>query len=174
MDKHARRFFGTTAALMLLSSPAFAENDKALDDHDRWFRNSIEGSWEVEVIVREDADDCTSSPPIGFPNPFPALFTFHKGGTLSETGSRSPPSVRSPGHGIWERTGRDTYASRNRIQFFDADGLLVRNMDQWHDLKLSGSGSSFTGVSRFVVSFIEPSIPPAQFCATMEGVRNTL
>ena len=173
MNKHARQFLGTTAALMLLASPAFADNDKALNDHDRWFRNSMEGSWEVETTVREDAVDCTTSPEVTFGiTPFAGLYTFHRGGTISETGSRSPPSRRSPGHGIWERTGRDTYTARNRFQSYDANGLLSNNMDQRTVFTLSRDGNAFSGVSRFFFSDLFGNTFP--FCATMEGVRNTL
>ena len=134
---------------------------------------SIVGTWQVEVTVRANATDCTTSPPVGFgPNPFPALHTFHVGGTMSETGSRSAPSNRSPGHGVWKRTGVRDFESRHTFQGFDANGLLSTNMDIRSEITLSSDGETFTGVSRLAFSDISGNTVP--FCATLEGARFTL
>ena len=86
--------------------------------------------------------------------------------------SRSPPSMRSPGHGVWERTGRNRYESRVRFQGFNELGLLSNNMDVRAQYVVSSDGLSFSAVSRLRFS-IEggPTLP---FCATMEGVKITL
>lgn len=171
MKKILRLVCATAGLIVLFASPTVAD-DKF--DSERYFRQSIVGSWEVTVTVRQHDEDCANATPLGgtSPNPFPALNTYHKGGTLSETGSRSPPSMRSPGHGIWERTGRDTFASRMRFQGFDVNGLLFTNMDIRSDITLARDGMTFSAVSRFAFSFVDgPTLP---FCATMEGVRITL
>lgn len=167
MNRH-KLLIPTVAATLLLASALATANDGK-----HWPWSSLVGAWEVEVTVREDATDCTTSPEVTFGvNPFPALNTFHEDGTMSETGSRSPPSMRSPGHGVWERVRRSTYESRNKFQGFDADGLLVTNMDMRSRIKLSRDGTSFTGVSRLQFSIVGgPTLP---FCATLAGVRITL
>lgn len=132
--------------------------------------HSIVGTWQVEVTVRQDAADCTVAPAVPFgPNPFPALNTFHKGGTVSETGSRSPPSRRSPGHGVWQRVGKDAYQTRITFQVFDDNGFLSNIMDTQTDIALSKDGDSFLGVSRFRFTDVSGNTVP--FCATMEGTR---
>lgn len=134
---------------------------------------SIVGTWQVEVTVRANAADCTTSPPVGFgPNPFPSLNTFHLGGTMSETGSRSAPSNRSPGHGVWQRTGARDFSARYTFQGFDANGLLATNMDIRSEITLAADGQTFTGVSRLAFSDISGNTVP--FCATLEGARFTL
>jgi hypothetical protein len=134
---------------------------------------TIVGAWQVEVTVRVNAPDCTTATPVPFgPNPFPSLNTFHAGGTVSETGSRSPPSMRSPGHGVWERTGGRTYDARYTFQGFDANGFLATNMDIRSAITLSLDGESFSGVSRFRFSDISGNTTP--FCATLDGVRFSL
>jgi hypothetical protein len=134
---------------------------------------SIVGAWEVQTTVRANAADCTTAPlNPALPNPFPALHTFHLGGTVSETGSRSPPSARGPGTGVWTRTGRDTFTSRVKFQQFDANGFLVRNMDGTNEFKLSGGGNALTGISRFTFTDLSGNV--LRFCATMEGTRITL
>lgn len=134
---------------------------------------SIIGTWQVEVTVRADAPDCTTAPPVPFGvNPFPSLNTFHAGGTMSETGSRSPPSMRSPGHGVWQPSGRNTYDARYTFQGFDANGFLVTNMDIRSAITVSPDGDTLQGVSRFQFSFVGGITLP--FCATLEGVRFSL
>ena len=169
MNRQARLIFGSAAAL-LLTNVVSADDRHA--DYRSWFGLSIVGSWEVEVTVRQNAVDCPNSTPVGGVNPFPALNTFHEGGTISETGSRSPPSRRSPGHGIWQRTGRNSYAARVRFQSFDANGFLSNNMDRTTNITLSPDGMSFSAISRF--RFSDLSGNALLSCATMEGVRITL
>lgn len=132
--------------------------------------DTIVGAWQVEFTLRVDATDCKTAPLVTFPpNPFPSLNTFHEGGTMSETGSRSPPSMRSPGHGVWKQVGRNRYTARNTFQSFDANGLLAADMDLRSDLKLSRNGSRFTGVSR--LTRVDTSGNVFLFCATLKGVR---
>lgn len=158
---------GVAVIAMLTSSLAGA------DDSQRWPWSSLVGAWEVEVTVREDAADCTTSPPVTTGvNPFPSFNTFHEDGTMSETGSRSPPSMRSPGHGVWERTGRLAYVARHKFQGFDATGQLFSNMDVRANIRLARNGLSFTGHSRLNFSIVNgPTLP---FCATLSGTRITL
>jgi len=133
----------------------------------------IVGAWQVEFTVRANATDCTTAPPVPFgPNPFPALNTFHLGGTLSETGSRSPPSMRSPGHGVWEQVGRRTFEARYTFQGFDANGFLATNMDIRSKIVVDAGGDTFSGVSRLSFSDISGNTSP--FCATVQGVRFSL
>lgn len=167
MKKHKNLIPAVSAMLMLSTSLVIA------DDSKHWSWASLVGAWEVEVTVRQDAADCTASPAVTFGvNPFPALNTFHEDGTMSETGSRSSPAMRSPGHGVWERIRRNTYDARNKFQGFDANGFLANNMDMRSRIKLSSDGMSFTAVSRLQFSLVGgPTLP---FCATMEGVRITL
>jgi hypothetical protein len=159
----------TAASLLLITEVASADKDY---DWRRW-GNSIEGAWQVEVTVRLPAEDCTTSPPVPVgPNPFPSFDTFHEGGTMNEHGSRSSPARRSPGFGVWERTGYRKFAYRDIFHSFDADGLLFATMDITSDLKLSKNGDTFTGVSRFVRTEVSGIV--RHFCATMSGERITL
>ncbi len=67
-------------------------------------QNGLAGVWAVQVTLR----DCTTQAPQGS---FNSLVTFHRGGTISESaGSLAfAPGQRTPGHGTWERKGKDTY-----------------------------------------------------------------
>jgi hypothetical protein len=71
-------------------------------------REGIEGTWAVQVTLR----DCATNAALG--PPFNSLVTLHRGGTLSESaGSLAfAPGQRSPGHGTWTREGRRTFDQR--------------------------------------------------------------
>lgn len=65
---------------------------------------SLEGTWWVEVTLV----DCASRAPRP---PFVSLLSFDRAGTLVET-TNNPvfqPGQRSPGHGVWKRTGARTF-----------------------------------------------------------------
>jgi hypothetical protein len=64
----------------------------------------LEGTWRVQVTIR----DCQSGAAL---RTFPALLTFARGGTLTETTTGFPPALRTPGHGFWRHTGDQTYTA---------------------------------------------------------------
>ena len=167
---NSKRALAYGTALLIAMLPGFATADIAVRGATPSRAPTIVGTWQVEVTVRANAMDCTTSPPVGFgPNPFPALHTFHVGGTFSETGSRSAPSNRSPGHGVWKRVGVRNFESRHTFQGFDANGLLATNMDIMSEMTLSTDGENFTGISR--LAFSDPN---GKTVPTIEGVRYTL
>lgn len=171
MKKFVLLSSGMVASAVLLTGGAAANSGR----HDGWppALPSIVGTWQVQVTVRVNAEDCTNAAPVPFgPNPFPSLNTFHVGGTMSETGSRSPPSLRSPGHGVWQPSGKGTYDARYTFQGFDTNGFLATNMDIRSAITVSPDGNTFNGVSRFQFSFVDGVTVP--FCATLEGVRFSL
>ena len=91
---------------------------------------------------------------------------------MSEQGTRVPPSRRGPGHGVWRRTGYNTFVYREMFHSFDPNGLLMAKMDISTGLKLGADGLTFTGVSRFVRTDLSGNVQ--NFCATMAGTRITV
>jgi len=69
---------------------------------------ALEGVWAMSLTLR----DCATGAPLG--PPFRSLLTFHRGGTLSESAGTTgfAPGQRSPGHGLWSRSGRNAFAAR--------------------------------------------------------------
>jgi hypothetical protein len=101
--RHSRLTIASTLALFsifALTCRAIAQSGQN-SDHDR-----IVGTWRVQVTTY----NCQT----GVHNPpFAAYLTFGGHGILLETTS-SPafaPGQRSPGHGIWSRTGGDEYTA---------------------------------------------------------------
>jgi hypothetical protein len=70
---------------------------------------TLEGTWLMEATLV----DCATGAPLPIPgNPFPALHTYMRGGTMLDTGAsppRAPAVTRSTAHGIWEHTGGQTF-----------------------------------------------------------------
>jgi hypothetical protein len=133
---------------------------------------SLQGSWQIEATLRMDGPDCTVAPIIGVDvNPFRQFYNFNAGGTLNEWGTRTPPATRGAGHGIWKRTGANTFAFRDMFHTFDANGLQAGTLDIRTNTRVSKSGKRFAGISRFVLTDI--SGIEQRFCATMTGTRIT-
>jgi hypothetical protein len=68
----------------------------------------IQGVWLVQVTLR----NCSTGAPMG--PAFGSVVTFHQGGTVSETTASTAfaPGQRTPGQGVWDKTGRRTYSQK--------------------------------------------------------------
>lgn len=160
------------AATSLTLTPLEASAQSTIDSRFH-FRSSIVGTWQVEVTIRQNGPDCSITNPVSFGiNPFTGLHTYNAGGTMTETGSRSPPSRRSAGFGIWKRTGGNSYDARWTFQGYDEVGLLVNSLDFRSDIDLASDGRSFTSVSRLLVQPVNGE--SVEFCVTSEGLRFSL
>ena len=154
------------ASLTLLAGVASAE-----DTPDT--RPQLEGAWQVVVTLRLDAPDCKTAPVVDDQwNPFPSFNTFHRGGTMSEFGTRSPPSKRTSGHGVWKRTGYRSFEYRAVFYRFGADDELAGNMDVRADIKVARNSRTFKGESRLVATDMAGNA--LNFCATLDGKRISL
>jgi hypothetical protein len=60
----------------------------------------LEGAWQVVVTLRVDAPDCKTAEIVGLARIHSRPSTFHRGGTMSEFGTRVPPAARTSGHGV--------------------------------------------------------------------------
>ena len=81
---------------------------------------SLSGTWTMNTALV----DCNSGAVLPVPrNPFSATITFLTNGTLVETSGRVP--TRSPGHGVWERNGHNTFAARFAFYRYAADGSFI-------------------------------------------------
>ena len=152
---------------------AIYAGDAPADPNGQVIKSTIEGPWETVMTLRVSAPDCTTAAVYPFgTNPFASLYTFHEGGTLSEWGTRSPPSMRTSGQGLWKRTANDEFKYRLKFYSFDANGFMVARMEIASDLKLARDGLSLEGVSRLVRTDLSGNVQ--NFCATVVGTRMSL
>ena len=130
------------------------------------------GAWKVVVTLRADAPDCTTAAIVpdgtgGGRNPFPTFYTFHDGGTLSEYGSRSAPSHRTPGHGVWKYSKKGVLDARYTFLLFDDNGFQTGTIDVTDSLTVSANGRTLLGTARYVLTDLSGNTTP--FCATIAG-----
>jgi len=128
---------------------------------------SIEGVWRTMVTPR----NCQTGVPLI--TAFPGLFTFNKGGTMSEfgIGPGSSPALRSPGHGIWQREqGWQDYSFAFTYYRYNASGVFVGSQIVRATLELGDSGDAFTTNSSIEVRDADDNVV-ATACATAVGTR---
>jgi hypothetical protein len=149
------------AALFVPSSSAFAQSE------DSGSARGLEGTWLIHLTPRDCATN-TAGPT------FPALLTFARGGTMTET-TASPafqPSQRSPGHGTWRKTAAGTYLTHDEAFILFSGGPFAAGMQIIsHTITLSRDGNSFGSVatSQYYDTAANPLGPTN--CATALGVR---
>jgi hypothetical protein len=97
---------------------------------------TLEGNWLMESTLM----NCATGDPLPIPgNPFPALHTYMRGGTVLDSGAsppRAPGGTRSAAHGIWERTGAQTFRERFHSFSFDAAGVHVSTAEVTFERRL--------------------------------------
>jgi len=128
---------------------------------------TIQGAWRTMVT----GVDCQTGVPLGAP--FPGLFTFNKGGTMSEygIGPGSNPALRSPGHGVWQHEhGWQNYSYAFTYYRYDSSGVFIGSQKVTSALELGASGDEF--ITHSVVSVLDANDNvTATRCATAAGTR---
>ena len=129
---------------------------------------TIEGVWRTEVRLRDCA---TGVVPVG-PS-LRGLFTFNKGGTMSEfgVGPGSSPALRSPGHGVWKREqGWQNYSYTFTYYRYDASGVFIGSQRVTSKLELGASGDEFTSSSVVEIFDANDNLIGSR-CAAVAGTR---
>ena len=152
------RFLVTAALALLVPFQAGLASDHA--------QRSIVGVWSLEVTLRV----CATGAPVPGVDPFPALNTFHQGGTLTEFGTRFSPATRNVGQGVWKKTGRFTYQSHFVFQRFDANGLYIGDQDVRRTSRLSPDGAWLTTEATVEIRDAN-GVVVMRGCATEDGSR---
>src|SRR5713101_4005412 len=130
---------------------------------------TLEGTWRVRVRVT----DCQTGEPI---SAFPALETFARGGTMTETsGTIVFPNVRSPGHGVWSADPKGDGSERSyraaSSAFITRDGVLVLTQVITQNIQIGDNPDEF--VSNVSAEFFNPAgeLVGAAGCGTAAGER---
>jgi len=102
-----------TAAMRITPVSRVHAQQRVDEEEDRSGARKLEGTWRVQVTLRNCQTGAELRPAT------PALLSFAKGGTLTETTTVFPPAVRSPGHGYWRRSGKQTYTAVSEAFLFN-------------------------------------------------------
>ena len=128
----------------------------------------LEGTWRVEVTLR----DCQSGAELR--PAFPALLTFAKGGTLTETTTGIPPAQRTPGHGFWRHTGGQTYLAVSEAFLFSPANAWVGTQRITQTIEIGDDHDRFTSTASVEIfgpgGGPIPGLPPVG-CATAVATR---
>ena len=132
--------------------------------------NSLVGAWITRIRPR----NCLTGEILPVP-PSRAfgLFTFHRGGTVSEygIGPGQTPATRSPGHGAWQREhGWNHYSYLFAITRYDATGQFVGSTWVRSALVLAAGDDAFTANSTVEVLDADGNVTQS-LCTTVEGTR---
>jgi len=74
---------------------------------------------------------------------FAVMHTYMRGGTMSDWGAGSPPSLRSNGQGIWNYQSRRHYITAFQFFRFNADGTYAGKQVVREQIQLSRDGNSY-------------------------------
>jgi hypothetical protein len=99
--------------------------------------NGLEGTWRVQVTVR----DCQTGQAL---RTFPALFTFAKGGTLTDTTAGQPPALSTTGLGVWRHTEGHTYSAVSEAFVFSPAGAWTQTHRLTRVIEVSNDAHEFT------------------------------
>jgi hypothetical protein len=130
--------FGGTAALvlagMLVLGSGLTVRARA---QDAGSHNGLDGTWRVQLTVR----NCQTGE---VQRTFPALFTFAKGGTLTEATAGLPPALRTSGHGVWRHTDGHTYSAVSEAFLFSPAGVWTGTQRLTRAIEIDDDADKFT------------------------------
>jgi hypothetical protein len=132
------------------------------DDHER----TIIGVWRMALTTV----DCQTGDVV---RTIPGLWTFHKGGTMSEYASAPglSPALRGSGHGVWQREhGSQDYSLDFTFYRYNASGVFTGSQRAKIALILGASGDEFTATSTIEILDANDNIIITA-CGTPTGTR---
>jgi hypothetical protein len=174
-----KKFGGMILAILMIAAFAqirvFAQDETKTEDQnalqttqnlsfEREDDNKLIGAWETIVTPR----NCTTGVPVA-PD-FIGLITFNEGGTVAETTGTSP-SLRGPGHGIWQRTnGSRNYSMKVIFLRFNTSGILIGKQRITQTIHLSANGDNSTSFGTVEILDLNGNVLGGG-CSTSTGSR---
>jgi len=123
----------------------------------------LEGTWRVQVSIR----DCTSGAVL---RTFPAMLTFAKGGTLTETTTGFPPALRTPDHGVWSFFGEHSYTGVSEAFLFNPAGVWTGTQRLTQSIEIGQDGDELNSTASNEIFDINGNLILTG-CATAVGSR---
>jgi len=158
--------FGSAFVAMALLSIALTFASAQTANENRSAGATIVGAWRTVVTPV----DCVTGGELA--PPFPGLFTFHKGGTMSEygIGPGQTPALRSPGHGVWQRESGRNYSFTFTFYRYDTGGIFLGTQKITATMEVGTSGADFTTDSTIEIFDANDNLI-ATLCGVAAGTR---
>ena len=162
--------FAMAATLTIPLAGREPMEDAAMQSPDA--EHSLVGAWKTGIRPRNcETGEILPVPP-SFAGAF-GLFTFQRGGTVSEygIGPGQTPATRSPGHGVWLREqGWNHYSYAFTFTRYDATGLFVGSTRVRSALVLDAGDDAFTANSAVEVLGADGTVTQT-LCTSVTGTR---
>ena len=126
-------------------------------------RKTVEGTWRVEITLR----NCLTGVPVQ--NPFPALASFARGGTVTTADGGLSPAVRGTGLGKWWRVRGGSFWSITEAFLFNGSARTgLQRITQ--EIDVTADGEEFNANVTSEIEDINGNVV-ATGCATSIGRR---
>ena len=150
--------------ILVLMATAMSADSKDRDDDDRREgRPGLEGSWRVQITVR----NCQTGDPLR--GAFPAMASFSRGGTVLTSDSSIPPALRGTGHGTWWHDRGQTYEAIIEAFLFTPAGTHSGAQRFNQTIEKTGPDSFKANVAAEILDLSGNVV--GRGCATSEGQR---
>ena len=142
---------------------AARSNDRSGGDQSAQNPRTLEGTWRVEITLR----NCLTGVPVQ--TPFPALASFARGGTLTTSDGGLSPAARGTGLGTWWRVPGGAFGAITEAFLFNG---AVRTGTQriMQDIEVAPDGEEFNANVTSEIHDINGNVL-ATGCATSIGQR---
>jgi hypothetical protein len=154
-----------TLAIILLAQAVAAAlpNDGAGGEQPAAHRGTLEGTWRVEITLR----NCLTGEPVQ--PPFPALASFARGGTVTTADGGLSPAVRGTGLGTWWRMRGGAFAAVTEAFLFNGNVRTgVQRITQ--EIEVAAGDDEFTANVGSEIEDVDGNVV-GRGCATSIGWR---
>lgn len=127
------------ALTLVVVIPGFAaarQNDGSNEGQSDGDGKTLEGTWRVEITLRS----CVTGQPVQ--NPFPALASFARGGTVTTADGGLSPAVRGTGLGVWWRVPEGAFAAVTEAFLFNG-GIRTGVQRITQEIEVAASDEEF-------------------------------
>lgn len=138
-------------------------NDRSDGEQSAPDRRTLEGTWRVEVTLR----NCLTGEPVQ--PPFPALASFARGGTVTTADGGLSPAVRGTGLGAWWRVPDGAFAAVTEAFLFNG-GVRTGTQRITQEIDVTPDGEEFNANVTSEIQNITGNVI-ATGCATSIGRR---
>ncbi len=155
--------------VLVLAAVLAVSYSRGLAQEGEWSKRGLQGVWQVRITPR----NCITGVPIPAAA-FEALFTFHRGGTMSAwVQNATIHTTRGPSHGLWERvhSWSDYYFKFVHLRYSPTTGAFLGKQESDGLLGMSESGDEFITDGSTTVFDVNGDPTGAPGCSNSVGTR---
>jgi hypothetical protein len=152
-----------TLVVVIPGLAAARQNDGSNEGQSAGDGRTLEGTWRVEITLR----NCVTGQPVQ--NPFPALASFARGGTVTTADGGLSPAVRGTGLGVWWRVPEGAFAAITEAFLFNG-GIRTGVQRITQEIEVAAGHEEFNASVTSEILDVNGNVVAAG-CATSIGRR---